>query len=430
MSLPSVLKTIHGVRGWRDFSLTRTLSHEAQCYGAFDEVETVRCQGNVSYGLTVYVDSGKGRLGQSSLRFGADLSDLKQKVQRAVDWAAMVQNPLFELPEENDPALAREASIKAPPPGGVTHQFRRLADLTAAQRGVRLCQSEIWHTESLITVVNSRGLTLHEPRSDWFVDFTLLAGDPKKPLEEVEHWWHTHRRTKQALDLDTWVADAAHTARDLRRAVLPPSGKRTVILGGEALDTLFNFFTGQGSAQALFEGWTRFAIGKPVLAKMQGDPLTLCIDPTLPGAMGTRRFDGFGCLRSPFALIENNVFTQWLAPKPYADYAGVPATGEMSNLVVAPGTGKGQAWCKQEDALVLTSFSTFEPNDVTGAFSGEIRTGHWVKSGKRIPVKGGSLTGMVDTAFRRVGLSRETTQRERYAGPAWVCLGGVTVSGA
>ena len=51
-------------------------------------------------------------------------------------------------------------------------------------------------------------------------------------------------------------------------------------------------------------------------------------------------------------------------------------------------------------------FSTFEPNPITGAFSGEIRTGYFLKKGQKIPIKGGSVSGTMQEAFKKAFFSR------------------------
>ncbi len=428
-SLSPILKQLHQTQGWRDFTLRRTLAHDAQVYAVENTVETLRCQGQVNHQLTVYVDRGNGRTGQSGFSFGADFSDFKPRLVRALQWAALVDNPAFALPDKTSAALAQEKTVTPPSPQNVLNHWRRLSRAAQAQKGVRMAQSELWQQKALVSVLNSRGVVLHEPREEWMVEFTVVAGDARCPREETECFFATRRRLGRALELENWVAETAHVARELRRAALPPSGRRDVVLGGVALDTLFDFFTGQGGAQARFEGWSGFATGEPVFKKMEGDPLYITVDPRLPGAMGSRRFDSMGCLLKPFALIDNNRFVQHLAPKPWADYAGVPVTGEASNLVVAPGTGRAKDWLKEDGLLVLTDFSTIQPNEVTGAFSAEIRFGHYLKNGKRIPVKGGSITGLLPQAFRHLRLSRETVQREFYHGPAYLRLGGVTVAG-
>jgi PmbA protein len=65
----------------------------------------------------------------------------------------------------------------------------------------------------------------------------------------------------------------------------------------------------------------------------------------------------------------------------------------------------------------LLKFSSFEPHPVSGAFSGEIRVGYLVKDGKVQPIKGGSISGVMDEALEEIYFSKETVKRDSYFGP-------------
>ena len=289
-SLSPILKQLHQTQGWRDFTLRRTLAHDAQVYAVENTVETLRCQGQVNHQLTVYVDRGNGRTGQSGFSFGADFSDFKPRLVRALQWAALVDNPAFALPDKTSAALAQEKTVTPPSPQNVLNHWRRLSRAAQAQKGVRMAQSELWQQKALVSVLNSRGVVLHEPREEWMVEFTVVAGDARCPREETECFFATRRRLGRALELENWVAETAHVARELRRAALPPSGRRDVVLGGVALDTLFDFFTGQGGAQARFEGWSGFATGEPVFKKNGRRPALYHRGPPAAGGHGLAAF--------------------------------------------------------------------------------------------------------------------------------------------
>lgn len=82
-----------------------------------------------------------------------------------------------------------------------------------------------------------------------------------------------------------------------------------------------------------------------------------------------------------------------------------------------------------DGVLELTKFSTFQPNTISGAFSGEIRLGYLHRNGKRIPVKGGSVSGTTGLAFATAYKSAEATQRAAYRGPRGVFFENLTVAG-
>jgi PmbA protein len=77
----------------------------------------------------------------------------------------------------------------------------------------------------------------------------------------------------------------------------------------------------------------------------------------------------------------------------------------------------------------LLRFSTLEPNPITGAFSGEIRTGYFLKNGQKFPIKGGSVSGSMHEAFKQAFFSRELTRRDAYLGPKAIRIEKLDIAG-
>jgi PmbA protein len=170
-------------------------------------------------------------------------------------------------------------------------------------------------------------------------------------------------------------------------------------------------------------------IGGPVVLDLRGEALTLTSNPALAGLMKTRAFDAQGLPVQSVAVIRENVFRQRTNNKRYADYLGEPATGDFANVEVAPGLKSTAELLGDGPCYHLLRFSTFEPNPITGAFSGEIRTGYLLQDGQVRPVKGGSVSGVIAEAFREAYFSKETTQRAAYLGPEAVRLEKLEIAG-
>ncbi|HAY23028.1 MAG TPA: hypothetical protein DCY27_12890, partial [Desulfobacterales bacterium] len=107
--------------------------------------------------------------------------------------------------------------------------------------------------------------------------------------------------------------------------------------------------------------------------------------------MKSRPFDDQGLALSPVTFIADNIFQQPLADQRYATYLQVSPTGSLTNLRVAPGRATLAEMLERGKVLHLLRFSTLEPNPVTGALSGEIRTGYLRHRGEALPIKGGSV---------------------------------------
>lgn len=415
--------------GWQVRGLKE---HSEQLYLIFGDVDSQRRVETARVQVHIYVrreQDGQVWSGESSWdAYPGD--DLEAALAQALARAAWVANPWFTLPgpEQRYQSLALADETWREQPQKVLWEVR--TDLEQALAGsAQLClaSAEVLAESREISFRNHQGLTGEYQETEVQVHFALLA---REGTEETESLGCRRARFYQDLDIAETVQRYGRYAREGRRAALPPSGRFPVVFGEEALDTLFRYFTAQAGGPARFQGWSRFCEGEPVIPDPRGDRLTLRSDPWLPGGLETRPFDAHGLALRPVTVIEDNVFQQVLADKRYADYLQLPATGDLTNIRVSPGATPLAAMLRSGPVLHLLRFSTLEPNPVTGAISGEIRTGYLYDRGQCTPVKGGSVSGRLDEAFRQATFSSDTVQREAYYGPAGVRLEPMSVAGA
>jgi PmbA protein len=167
---------------------------------------------------------------------------------------------------------------------------------------------------------------------------------------------------------------------------------------------------------------------------VKGDKVTLWSNGQIKGALGSSRFDSYGSPTGRILLIESNVLRNFVADQRYATYLGLPVTGEFGNVEVGPGTTPYEdlrsPQSDRETIYHLQAFSAFEPNPITGAFSAEIRAGYEIsKSGIR-PIKGGSVSGILQRDLLDCRLSKEQVLRENALVPKGVLFKKLTIAGA
>jgi len=415
--------------GWE---VRRVQETSDQLYLIFDQVESLRRVESLKYAVTLYLlveKDGRPWLGESAWTanpgddFAADLAQAREKAPLAV-------NPIFQLPGPEQPYqdLNLVDPILRNEPRQVLWQVRH--DLNQAVSGaadIHLASAEVYANYREIDIVNHKGLRGAYAQTELQTQFALLAAVAGREAESLG--W---RRAGfyQDLHIGEMVRRYSRYARENVTASLPPGGQYPVVFGEEALDALFNHLVAHAGGQAAFQGWSRFTVGEPVINNPQGDLLTLSSDPWLPGGVNSRPCDDRGLALHPVTFISENVFQQPLADRRYADYLSVQPTGGLTNLKVAPGRATLAEILHTGTVLHLLRFSTLEPNPVTGAISGEIRTGYLVREGDAVPIKGGAISGHLDEAFRYVTLSRELEQRETYLGPAGVRFEEMHLAGA
>ena len=401
-----------------------------QRYLIFAAEESQRVVENEKFLVTLYKkyeQDGQEVLGESTLALSAG-DDAREKLSAAWEMAAMVANPVFDLPEKGltYPAVqSLDPEVKEHP----LYYLDRIRDdlMKAPLERVKLSSAEIFLELEEFEIVNSLGLAQTREESEILVEFVLLA--EQGAGFGGESWGWKQARNYSDLRLGEALQKYARFARESQEAALPRSGTYSVVFSEEALDTLFNYFILQASGPARFQGWSRLELDLPVLSEIKGEPLTLSSNPTIPGLLKTRSFDDQGLPLTPVEFIRENIFRKRLNSKRYADYLQEPATGGMANLQVSPGQKSLQELLNAGPVFHLLRFSTFEPNPITGAFSGEIRTGYFLKDGSATPIKGGSVSGIMQTAFQMAYFSREVTRRAQYLGPKAVRLERVEIAG-
>ncbi|MFZ5630435.1 MAG: metallopeptidase TldD-related protein [Spirochaetota bacterium] len=423
-TLVSVLKKTGGLRGWQTSTL-RKRSKEA--FWIASELETVRCNAVDSYALRIQTPVDDALMGESTTRFQGKPASIAQLVNDTVARARLVRNPCFGFsppwsPRESTGVFDRavsEATLDDLIALGTEIQSFHSRELSRFP----LNSLEIFLEDFVYSIENHHGLSASARSTRVVCDYVLTSPDNRHEIMGIKR-----RRFMHDLALKEQLAEDAAVLSDLQVAQLPPTGELPVVLAGDALDSLFDFFVAQLDGHALFNRYSIFAAGDAVL-QHEREPLNIASTPELAGGMHSYSFDELGFPTSRVQLIENSRVKNFLIDGRYADLLGLPRTSALMNIEVDCGETRYEDFL-QDGVLELTKFSTFQPNTISGAFSGEIRLGYLHKGGKKIPIKGGSVSGSTQVAFARALKSAERVRRGAYSGPKGVFFEGLTVAGA
>ena len=426
-SIQSVIQSLLGVSAWE---IRKWRKKSCQRYLVFDQIESQRLIETEKFIISLYKEyafQGEKVLGESTVSL-SEGDKVGERLTQCLEMASLVANPIFHLPEKGlsyDPIQTVDAELRELP---FLYLDRIQEDLVQVPlEKVKRSSAEIFIEDTEFFLLNSKGLKKETAATEILVDFVLLA--EKGPLLEGETQGTKRARFYQDLHLADRVQQYAQYTREAQEAQLPCSGTSPVIFSEEALDTLFNFFCLQASGQARFQNWSHLVVGKPVISDLKGEALTFSSNPCLVGALKSQTFDDNGLPLHRIQVIHENIFHKRMNSKRYADYLQEEATGDFSNLEVALGSRPFSDLLADGPCYHLLRFSHFEPNPITGAFSGEIRTGYFFKKGQTIPIKGGSVSGRMQEAFKEAFYSREGIQREAYLGPKAVRIEKLNIAG-
>ena len=427
---------VQGHRDVQDWSVRTVRRRSFELYLVRDAVESRRTVETVRAIAEVHRDlrgpGGEPQRGFSSLTLLPEdgLSAARAKLDQALFAAELAANPPYTLP---GPAPYPEVEVWDP---ALTEHPQEVLEDLAGQMLAQLAREphagpssaefSIHLTETHLT--NSQGVEARAQDAELFAELVILSAEGG---DESEFYAALRRRALKDLDLPAEVARFAALARDSLGAKPPPTRRGPVVVSGQALVDLLAYLRHASSGAMKYQHLTRWELGQPVYGShpLQGDPLTLVADATLPWGVGTVPFDEDGVPGQRTLLVEGGICRQFWADYRYAQYLGLPATGAFGNLCLPAGTVPLADLLGEGPLFHIVSFASMDPDPITGEFVGEIRLGYDVRDGTARPFKGGALSGDMESALAQVRFSRELAFLGHYHGPVAARFGELAVGG-
>lgn len=437
-SIIDVLEQDERLSGWQVREVSKR-SH--QYFLNKDREEGRRRADSINYEVEILL-TRKAKVGKETkwvtgnAKFNIDPADFGRfgkHLDVALASADLVQNEMYTMTEVagimpqvqlSDPLIEKDAA------GQALLGAEELRAAAAKEKGVRLVAGEFFAEAFRTRYFNSQGVNCLFESSLYSGEFCLLAQGPKGETEVFNAF---KRRRLQDCGLAAMVAEAAEKSRLRTKARLPKTGSFDVAFTGEALDHFFAWFTTQASGSAKYNRMTQVEPGAMLAEPKPGaTPLTLWHNALIPWAVGSYKVDPSGTPGGKKLLIEGGKLKARQVNARYAQYLKLQPTGELGNIEVEPGKESAEALLKpsgDKPLYVLSDFSYFEPNGMTGEFSSEIRFGLEKQGGATSIISGGSVSGLSSTAISSARFSSEREQRERYLGPKVIRCENLTFAG-
>jgi len=209
----------------------------------------------------------------------------------------------------------------------------------------------------------------------------------------------------------------------------PSLGTHRVILTGESVKQLMEFYYHQSSANFVYEKYSTAKLGASLQGTdIKGDKISMKLNPFLEGSTHSALFDDDGILLKEVNIIKDGILENYWGNQRYSNYLEMEPTGVIRNMEVCCGE-QSIVDLKKEGYLEVVSFSSFQVDNLTGDFGGEIRLGWYYDGIELIPVSGGSISGNIIEKQGEMYLSKEDMSLNEYKGPKHIMINDVTVSG-
>lgn len=415
------------------WTLKSSIEKRAENYFIFGKPESSRFGVTERHSLLIWVineDKDVKFIGNSVVTISENSDDfeIKDKIDKAIVAAKLVKNPFFEIPKEkyNYPNFSNsDIKIKNDPAKAIDELGKIISEKASKFSDIKLSTTEIFLSSIDEKFTSSSGNEYSFDKTKILVEGVFLAG---KNFETESFF------TKQAvfiddLDIENMLENQAKYAKDNIEATALKTGKYNVVFGLEALDSFFDFYFTHANARAVFNRFSLLNLDKSISEKDAGQKLTIKVDPFVKGGLFSNISDNYGIPLKPFTVVEKNIVKNFICELPYSKYLNIPYTGPDSNFIIEGGDKSLDDLTKEEDTVLLLRFSAFSPKAITGDFSSEIRLGYITKNGKKIPIKGGSVSGNIRNLIHTIKLTNNITKSGNYIGPDGIYLEGVDIAG-
>ena len=254
-----------------------------------------------------------------------------------------------------------------------------------------------------------------------------------------DSWYSTTRKRAKLDDPESIGRTAARRALRRLGARKVKTTEVPVIFDPENAAGLLRAMAGAASGPSLYRraSFLLDRLGSRVAAKS----VTLVDDGTLPGALGSRPFDGEGLPTRRTVLVKDGVLESYLLDSYSGRKLGLPSTHHAvrdgagvsvstSNLMLMPGTTPpGDLIKSVKNGFYVTELIGFGVNGVTGDYS-RGAAGMWIENGElTYPVQEVTVAGNLLTMFDAVeGIGNDLVLRDRTASPT-LLIGRMVVAG-
>jgi PmbA protein len=406
------------------------------------EVETVTHARDRRLSLRVFV----GRASAASSTSDLSRTSLDRLVDEATALARITaEDPHAGLPDPGELIQgAPDLDLEDTEPDGATPEDKiavaREAETAALGSDPRITNSEgaeYGDRRARFTYATSQGFASSYATSS----FTISVAPVASANGEMQRdYWYSTARKRSRLEAPAAVGRTA-AARALRRlgARKIKTTEVPVIFDPENAASLVRALAGAASGPSLYRR-ASFLLDR-LGTRIAVPGVSIVDDGLIPGALGSRPFDGEGLPTRPTVVVREGILESYLldtycarklglASTHHAVRDGSGVTVATTNLMLRPGaTAPAELIASVKRGLYVTELIGFGVNGVTGDYS-RGAVGLWIENGEFThPVEEVTVAGNLLEMFARIeGIGDDLTLRDRTAAPT-LLIGRMVVAG-
>ncbi|SCG82282.1 hypothetical protein DW1_0673 [Proteiniborus sp. DW1] len=427
--IKEILSNIKGIDGWK---LNEKRVESKELFFIKKELDMNRAKDVHHIKLTVYKDfgeDGKKYRGSSTTLLHPTMNDeeITNAIANALYAASFVKNqyyPLVDPKVEIQPTMENKFS-REPLSNWMPRLTEEIFKADKYDKGW-INSAELFLDKIKHRILNSEGVDVSYETYRGELEFITNW----KEYEEVELYKDILFADYDEKLISESIDEMLKISRDKAIAKPTPVLKDIpVILSGEPVKELFNYYYAQASARLVYEQTSTAKLDRSIQGdEVKGDKVNISLEPYLENSTASAPYDEDGLRLSKVLLYENGVLKRYWGDTRFSHYLGIKPTGNIRNIVVEGGS-KTLEEIKDGPYLELKVFSDFQMDTLTGDFAGEIRLGWYNDGEKTVPVTGGSISGNISDVHKEMYLSKETQKINNFSGPKSIKLFNVSIAG-
>jgi predicted Zn-dependent protease len=417
-----------------DWKISSVKTEGRELFFIGNSIDMVRAKQIEDVKLTVYRDfkfNLKSYRGSATSTIHPTMSDqeMEYTIRKAVYASSFVKNERFPIVNHvvcvnypSGPSMSiQDLSENLP------QLVQEIYSSNSSLQDVKLNSCELFLSLKEENIINSKGLSIHFSRPSLYVECITQAPGL---TEEIELYESILLSDLKEGVLKSKIMQLLHATSDRSKAIpLPNLGEIPVIISGDSVSELLQFYLYRLSARYIYENISDTDIGEAIQGEeVEGDKISLYLDPQLPGSYHSRPFDLDGFPLHKVRLIHQGIVEKYWGDIQYSHYIHTPPTGQFCNISVDSGSQTLQQM-KNEPFLEIVAFSDFQMDNITSDFGGEIRLAYYYDGTKVQAVYGGSISGNLKKIQEQLILSKERRLLKQYYGPCSIKLKGVNIAG-
>ncbi len=376
-----------------------------------------------------YEENGKKFKGSSSTIISPTMNseEISEAINIAALAASFVKNEFYELEmPSNDVAPEIESKFST---GKMIESISNLVkDLYTEnnQFGSFINSTEFFINKQEIRIINSNNIDVEYVKYDGEIELITENNQGKEAIESYDVIQFSDYNPDSIKNL----IDESMKFANLRANAVPMPNVENlpVILNGVAARELWNYYTFNASANAIYNKLHNNKVGDNLQGDGKGDKVSIKLVPVLENSSVNTYYDTQGTFLKDVEVIQNGIVSNLIADVRHSYYLNVPCTGNVRNIVVEGGSFSEKE-LKTGPYLELLKFSAFQSDPMTGNIGGEFRLGIYFDGENEIPVTLGSIAGNINEVQGNMQLSTELAKDNDFIGPKFIKLFNVNIAG-